>query len=163
MSEPSGKPEESREIASIPATNFDLSAAGRNGQVKMSFNPQTPEGAVKLVKATLKECPKLETKAKEKLHLTDWMSHPAQKEGKTAGEVQEFTRIVLFDVDGTAYECASMGVDKSIAVLELTRGKAPWKPPLVVTVQVRRLGNGNNWMILDPDIDSLSAAVQAKR
>jgi hypothetical protein len=163
MNEPkdaSDKPMNSDQIA-IPS--FEILASGQAKGVRMSFDPKTPDGALKLVKATLKECLKLESKSKEKLHLTDWIIHPAQKSVGTAGEVQEFNRLVVFDVNGDTYECASVGVEKSIAILEMTRGKAPWKPPMPVTVTIRRLGNGNNWMILDPDMQALEDYLKGKR
>lgn len=136
---------------------------GNISRIRMSFNPSTPTGAIKLVMATLSECPMLEEKSKEKLSLTDYIIHPASSTGDTPGEVQEFDRIVVFDNDGKAYACGSIGVKKSIAVMELIRGKAPWQPPFVVTVKTRRLGNGNNWMTLEPDMELLAKHLSGKK
>lgn len=133
-----------------------------DGRVKMSFSPKTIEGAKKLIQATLHECKKLEDMRDKELLITDYLSHPAQTAGDTEGEVKEFTRIVVFDNNGEAYSCGSLGVDKALALLELTRGKAPWNPPAKVTVRIRRLANKNNWMILEPDLDSLVASIGGK-
>lgn len=138
-------------------------SATSGNQVRMSFNPGSAEGAIKLIKATLKDCANLEDKSKEVLELTDYIMHPASTSGEADGEVKDFTRIVVFDKDGTPYSCGSQGVEKAINILEMVAGKAPWNPPLKVKVTIRRLGNGRNWMILDPDMDSLTARLKGKK
>lgn len=134
-----------------------------DGRVEMTFDPQTPDGAKKLIQATLHECKKLEDMKDKTLEVTDYISHPASANEGEQGEVKEFTRIVVFDKSGEAYSCGSLGVSKSIALLKLTAGKGPWKPPIKCTVRIRRLANRNNWMILEPDLDSLSAMLTKKR
>lgn len=127
----------------------------------MSFNPATPDGARKLIQATLGEVPLLETLAKEYLMITDYFSHAASSIDQKDGRVSEFNRIVVFDTTGQAFSCGSMGVAKSLSVLTIARGPAPWNPPAKVKVITRRLANGNNWMILEPDFADLAAAMNA--
>lgn len=143
---------ERREIVELPAVD----SLRESANVKMSFNPRTKEGAILLLKATLHECKKLEDMAGKELELVHHMSHPAESVDQRTGEAKPFKRIVVFDKSGEAYSCGSLGVDKSITIIEFARGKAPWNPPLKVTVEVRRLTNKNNWMVLVPDIDSLT-------
>lgn len=163
MSTDNGKDKEGTGSEAIAIPAFEISAVGRNPSVKMSFNPQTPEGAIRLVQATLEECDKLEDQRGKDLNLVHWMVHPAQTTDENTGEVKEFARIIVWDDKDKPYSCGSIGVDKSIAILEMTRGKAPWSPPLKVKVTVRRLANKNNWMTLVPDIDSLREVLKAKK
>lgn len=163
MSETNGQTSEGKSDVSNFVPSFEITASGTGRNVKMSFDPKTPEGAIKLVQATLKEVPLLETINGQYIDLVDWMCHPAQKIDPKSQEVKEFSRIVVWNNKGEAYSCGSQGVDKSIAVLELTRGKAPWAPPMRVKVWSRRLGNGNNWLTLDPDIDSLTSILKPRK
>lgn len=163
MSDTNGQGSEKTPVNEAVIPSYEIAAIGRNPQVKMSFNPQTAEGAVRLVQATLQEVPKLEDMRDKELSIVHWMAHPAQMAGDTEGEVKEFNRIIVWDDKENAYSCGSTGVDKSIGLLELTRGKAPWNPPVKVKVKIRRLANKNNFMVLEPDIESLKEALKAKR
>lgn len=163
MSEPNGKDTQGEKNESLSVPAFEISAVGKNPAVKMSFNPQTPDGAVRLVQATLKEATPLETLRDMTINLTHWMCHPASTAGEAEGEVKPFTRYVLWDDKGNFYSCGSIGVDKSLALFELSRGKAPWNPPFKCKVVVKRLPNKNNWMYLDPDIESLTAVLSARK
>ena len=153
--------EQNKNLSVVPA--FSLTIADKAGGVRFSFDPHSPEGAVRLIQATLKEVDKLEDMRDKEIKIVHWMSHPASTVDQQTSEVKEFTRIVIWDDKDKPYSCGSMGVDKSIALLEMTAGKAPWNPPLKVKVVVRRLANKNNWMILDPDIPSLQAILKPRK
>lgn len=148
-----------------PATSAlaTLGVFGNVSKVKMSFDPQTPEGAVKLVQAQLQELPGLEELNGKKIQLTAYMYHPAQTVDPDTAEVKEFRRIIVWDANGTAWDCGSQGVDKSLAIIETICGPGPWNPPVECEVVSRRLPSKRMWLTLNPNTDKLMARLKGKK
>lgn len=119
-----------------------------------SFDPSTEEGAEMLVKASLGEVPNIKEIAGQQINLTHFYAHGAAKTHDN-GEVDEWTRIVLFDDKGRAFSAGSMGVAKSLAILMQVRKSAKFDPPVLVTVKMKSLGGNRLWIELIPDMNSL--------
>lgn len=127
-----------------------------------SFDPSTPYGRDKLVKATLLDCVPLKEVINKKLNITDFYVHDVAAVNDN-GEVDEFSRIVIFDADGTTYQCAARGVAKSLAVLVFTRMAIPFDPPIAVEVKLKSLSDGRQWLTLIPDLASIGAIEHKKK
>lgn len=128
----------------------------------MSFDPKTREGGELLMKATLAEAADLSEEANKSINVRHFYAHDVESADEK-GEVNRWTRIVVFDDKNKAFACGSMGVRKCLAILLQIRGNMPWEPPLKCTVKVRRLDGAKQWMTLEPDIDSLYPADVPKK
>lgn len=131
----------------------EISTVGAKGEW-YSFDPTTTEGAGMLVAATLGEPEKLGKMAGETIGIVHFYACDASKQ-KQDGEVDEWTRIVLFTDDGKCYSCGSRGVAKSLAVLLRIRGNMPWNPPVKCKVRVDALPGPKLWITLFPDMGTL--------
>jgi hypothetical protein len=92
----------------------------------------------------------------KQIEITDWYCHVAGSTDEQ-GEFDEFTRIVLFTKDGTAYQCAARGVLKSLAVFAYARNSLHFDPPLKCEVKLLQLKGAKQWLTLIPDMDSIVA------
>ena len=109
-----------------------------------------------IVKATLLPCVPLKEMIGKQLEITDWYCHVAGSTDES-GEFDEFTRIVLFDKGGQAYQCAARGVLKSLAVFAYARSSLHFDPPLKCEVKLLQLKGAKQWLTLIPDMDSIVA------
>lgn len=64
------------------------------------------------------------------------------------GEVNEWVRCVLHLADGRNVAAGSMGLLKSIMMIEQLHSPAPWNPPIVRVIKARDLGDGKVWYYL---------------
>lgn len=132
------------------------SAADSKPMNAASFDSTTPVGGRMLVQATLMPCIPLKEMINKSINLVHWFAHVA---GTTddQGEFDEFTRIVLFDADGKAYQCAARGILKSLAVFSFARGSLAFDPPIKCEVKLQDLKGGKQWLSLIPDLESIGA------
>jgi len=126
-----------------------------------SFDPSTPEGGIMLVKATLMPCIPLKEMIGKHIDVAHFYAHVAGTVDSD-GEFDEFTRIVLFDGSGQAYQCAARGVAKSLAVLAYARGSLHFNPPIKCEVKLLQLKGTKQWLTLIPDLDSLGAKARKR-
>jgi len=117
-----------REVATV-AGELMKSCGDAKPMQASSFDPSTKDGAIMIVKATLLPCVPLKEMIGKQLEITDWYCHVAGSTDES-GEFDEFTRIVLFDKGGQAYQCAARGVLKSLAVFAYARSSLHYDPPL---------------------------------
>lgn len=153
--------EEINEFGKVPdcqkvADRLLQSAADAKPMNAASFDATTPIGGKMLVQATLLPCIPLKEMINKTIHLSHWMAHVA---GTTddQGEFDEFTRIVLFDDKGVAYQCAARGILKSLAVFCFARNSLAFDPPIKCEVKLQDLKGGKQWLSLIPDLTSIGA------
>lgn len=132
------------------------SAADARPMNAASFDSTTPVGGRMLVQATLMPCVPLKEMINKSINLVHWFAHVAGTTDEQ-GEFDEFTRIVLFDDKGTAYQCAARGVLKSLAVFSFARGSLVFDPPIKCEVKLADLKGGKQWLSLIPDLESIGA------
>lgn len=83
------------------------------------------------------------------LPLVHFLLKPAQKEED--GEIKEWIRSVLFLADGTMISFGSMGIVKSLMLIQQLDRMAPWNPPLLKQIRVGKTSKGRPWpTLVDP-------------
>lgn len=156
MSEPNGHEQNDNAVSEL-GNMRSMKAVFKPGMdTVISFDPTTKEGAEMLVKATLTELPSLASKVKEHVSITNIFAHPAESIDDKTGEVQTFTRVVVFDESGEAYDCGSSGVLKSLEIVRIIRGNPPWNPGVKCLVRIEQTGGKRQWMTLVPDVASIT-------
>lgn len=120
-----------------------------------SFDPQTPDGAALLLKATMEKLPSIKSKVKEYLNVVHVFAHEVTSQPEDDGLVKTYQRTVIFDDKGQGYDCGSLGVAKSIGIISRIRGMPPFDPPVKCLVVLQDLEGRKQWLTLLPDIDSL--------
>jgi len=128
----------------------------------MSYDPQTQQGAMMHLQATLGEVPDLQSLVNQKILVSNFLVHDASSLNEK-GKLEEWKRIVIFDAEGQPYSCGSTGVGKSLAVMFPIWGMMPWIPPVECVVKVRRTGNKNIWMTLEPTPEEIAKLSKAKK
>lgn len=131
-------------------------ATGKRPPVEMSFDPRTPDGAIKLLLGTMEELPSVKSQVNKVLCITDLLSHDAVSFDKETGAETKWRRSVLFTADGKAYDCGSMGIDKCLAILSYVAGPPPWTPGINCTVTLTEIGGRKQWLTLKPDRDEIA-------
>ena len=151
----SNKPESGRELAEYKiGTIADL--MGTTGAKEYaSFDPQTPDGAVMLLKCTMAQLPSIKSKVKEYISVQHVFAHEVTSPPDDDGLVKHYQRTVVIDDKGNAYDCGSLGVAKSIGIISRIRGTPPWNPPVKCMVMLQELEGKKQWLTLIPDIDCL--------
>lgn len=77
------------------------------------------------------------------------LGHLVQITDEDTGEVNLVPRVVLVCADGTAYQCASEGIRRSVALLMQYYGQAPWKD-LSVKIEQVNTRKGRRTFLLTP-------------
>lgn len=139
---------------------MQVATSGHKCQMS-SFDPSSTEGAIMLVKATLMDATPLRDMIGKTIAVTDFYVHDAGREGKD-GELDEWSRIVIFDDKGNAYSCGSRGVAKSLGVMCFARRQTQFRPPIRCEVKLKTFPNGHNWLTLTPNLDDLPAVKSEK-
>lgn len=130
--------------------------------VSMSFDPTTDEGAMLLFKATLHKAKSIKENANRTLTVCNVLTHGASSE-KDGGEVQEWKRTVIIDEKGEAWDCGSMGVDKTLSIIKLAFGPPPYKPGIDCEIRLEDMGGGKQWLSLLPVESSVKAFLAARK
>lgn len=74
------------------------------------------------------------------------------------GELQQWVRCVIHLDDGRNVACASMGILRSIILIEQLDRPAPWSPPLVKLLKAKDIAGGKQWYYLaDPTADAVQS------
>lgn len=120
-----------------------------------SFDPHTPAGARMLLQATMQELPSIKSKVKETINVVNVFAHEVTSAPDAQGEVKAYQRTVIFDDQGKAFDCGSIGVARSIGIIARIRGVPPFDPPVPCLVVIDELAGGKQFMRLVPDIDAL--------
>lgn len=150
MSEQNEQPEP-QPVARYVPRGIGPDISGKRPPVEMSFDPTSPEGAAKLILGTMEKLPSIKSQANKQLLVTDLLSHDARSFDPATGAESNFRRTVIYTVDGSAFDCGSIGVDKALAILSYVAGPPPWNPPISVTVTITELAGKRQWLTLLPD------------
>jgi len=128
--------------------------APTGNKVYSTFDPKTKAGASLLIAARLGECRQVESMVGKTILVCDYYAEEVEGHDDK-GEVNRWVRLVVFDNDGTAYQCGSIGVRKSLATIAQIRGVGQLNPPVKCTVRQKRTDNKNLFMWLEPDVDDM--------
>lgn len=128
-----------------------------------SFDPQTPEGAMLLITATLTDCPSIKSQVNKEITISNVYAHMAQGKPDEHGEVKPFQRTVIFNEKGKAFDGGSLGVAKSIGVISRIIGPPPWFPGVNCLVIVTDIDPPKQWITLLPNPESLKVHLLKSR
>jgi len=123
-----------------------------------SFDIRTKSGAKLLFSAQFGDFKQLESMVGKSILVSDYYAHDVEDTDDN-GEIKTWTRIVVFDNDGTPYQCGSVGVGKSLATMSQIRGKGSFNPPIKCSVMTKRTAEKNLFMWLQPDVDDMLAGL----
>lgn len=84
------------------------------------------------------------------IEIVDYLIHPVDSVDEDTGEVRKWVRTCLVSPAGAVIAFGSGGILKSLQLLSVQWGKAPWEPPIRATVKVRAIGGGRQWYTLEP-------------
>lgn len=154
--------DESRAIA-IPTPGLSLvpewwaRAYGPTTMYVTSLDVTKQEG-----RATLLSCLNEDSESKDEhlntdLRIVNYVLTPASK--VEDGELREWVRCTLVLDDGRRVAFGSLGIIKSLMLIQQLDRPAPWNPPLVKRLKLSKLSNGGNWLTLvDPPASGKPAA-----
>lgn len=149
-----------RDLAKVPETQSFGPAQLADGGLRSfaSFDIRTKSGAGMMLSAKFGECLQVESMVNKTILVSDYYGHEIE-EVADDGEVKRWIRIVVFDNDGTLYQCGSEGVYDSLVTMSQIRGRGSFNPPIKCIVNTKRTAKKNNFMWLMPDVDDMLAGL----
>ena len=123
-------------------------AYGPHTMYVTSLDKSKPEDKRALLAALNDDTPGKDEYVNQEMDLVHYLIQPACKE--VDGELQEFVRTILFLADGRRVAFGSMGVVKSLMLIQQLERPAPWSPPLRVRLKLGKTSKGFQWPSLIP-------------
>jgi Phage Single-stranded DNA-binding protein len=102
------------------------------GEPITSLDLKTPEGRAALLHIIDGEVPGLEEVLNTVLEVTGFTAHPVKFEDDQSGELVTAVRTVLHIADGSFRKAVSIGVWKSLQLIQAVHGYPAWDPPLMI-------------------------------
>lgn len=121
-------------------------AFGPTTMFRTTLDTTKPDQSRRLLAALNEDCENAQSAINTDLDLIGFTLNPSSKE--VDGEVQEWVRTVLHTADGRNIVCGSMGVVKSLMLMQQLIGPAPWNPPIKRRLISRPLRDGKHWYSL---------------
>lgn len=105
----------------------------------------TDRESLKQVYTAISDAKSLADNIGKRIMLRHVVTQPVQSEDERTGEVEEYTRFVLIDEDGTAYAASSSGIQSSLENLFKVFGSPEgWTEALAVKV-VKKKSSKAGW------------------
>jgi hypothetical protein len=111
-----------------------------------TLDTRKPELRARLLQAINEDCVKAKDVLNVPIDLIGYTLSPAGR--MVEGELQEWVRCVLHLADGRNVAAGSMGLVRSLMLIEQLDRPAPWEPPMTVVLKARDLGNSKQWYSL---------------
>lgn len=116
---------------------------------RTTLDTTKPEQRAQLLSAVNDDVPGCKSVLNVPIEIVGYTASPAGR--VVEGEIQEWVRIVLHLADGSNIASGSMGLLKSLMLIEQLDRPAPWRPPIVKVLRARDLADGKQWFWLaDP-------------
>lgn len=124
-------------------------AFGPTCMFRTSLDVRKTEDKAQLLAALTADSPGSADLINTDIRICNYLIQPASTVEQ--GEIREWVRCVLFLEDGSRVAFGSIGIVKSIMLIQQLDRPAPWHPPIVKRLQVSKLKSGKNWFALvDP-------------
>jgi hypothetical protein len=115
-----------------------------------SLDLSTPEGRMAYMDCQQEDCQDMSSVVNTEIAVRHVLLHPAKSERPEGGEMDFWTRAVLFLSDGRMIACGSLGVLKSLRLAATVFGRPPW-PGLRGKVVQQQLGDQKRWYVIKWD------------
>lgn len=114
-----------------------------------SLNLRRPEDQQLLIEVANGEWPTARELANKIIEIEHVVSSRVHRE-LVDGEVEEWTRIALVSPSRDIVIAGSAGISQSLSLLMLGWGLPPYRPAKRVTVRIKALDGGKQWLWLSP-------------
>lgn len=157
MSEEKAIAPQSEHVAMIPTPGHDLlpewwTKVFGNAMFKTSLNKDIPEQRRMLLQALNEESAKSDAYVNTVLEMIHFTVLPAGTEN-AEGEYSEFVRTVIHLANGDRIAFGSMGIVKSLQLIQQLDRPAPWNPPIKKLLVSRAIGGKKRFLYLaDPPL-----------